>query len=192
MKRFLRIFVFSVALAAPLYPQEGGAQREAALEDRLFGWKLANFAILVAGLGYLVFKSAPAFFNARGEEIQQAIKDATGLKIDAEFRSSEMDRRMSTLSAEVQKLRDEAKAEMDRESARIDEETRNALSRIQEHTTREIEALRYQASLSARENAIQLATNLAVAQLRDHPERADQDQLIHAFTKDVLEGANER
>jgi F0F1-type ATP synthase membrane subunit b/b' len=188
MKRLLGLLVFSVALASPLHPQEGGAQREAALEDRLFGWKLANFAILVAGLGYLAAKSAPAFFNARSEEIQRAIKDATGLKIDAEFRSSEMDRRMSTLSAEVQKIRDEAKAEMDRESARIDVETRNSLTRIQEHTTREIEALRYQASLSVRDHAIQLATDLAVSHLRDHPERMDQDQLVHAFTRDVLGG----
>lgn len=189
MKRLLGLLVFSAALAAPLHPQEGGAQREAALEDRLFGWKLANFAILVAGLGYLVAKSAPGFFNARSEEIQRAIKDATGLKIDADFRSSEMDRRMSTLAAEVQKIRDEAKAEMDRESARIDLETRNALTRIQEHTTREIEALRYQTSLSVRDHAIQLATDLAISRLRDHPERMDQDQLIRAFTRDVLEGA---
>ena len=190
MRRLLGVLVFSAAMAAPLYCQERGPQHEAALEDRLAGWKLANFAILAAGLGYLIAKSAPAFFNARSEEIQRAIKEATGLKIDADFRSSEMDRRMSTLSAEVQKIRDEAKAEMDRESARIDEETRTALARIQEHTTREIEALRYQASLSVRDNAIQLATNLAVAQLRDHPERADQDHLIHTFTRDILEGAN--
>jgi F0F1-type ATP synthase membrane subunit b/b' len=192
MRRLLGVLVFSAVIAIPLYSQESGPQHEAALEDRLAGWKLANFAILVVGLGYLIAKSAPAFFNARSDEIQRAIKDATGLKIDAEFRSSEMDRRMATLSAEVQKLRDEAKAEMERESARIDEETRNALARIQEHTTREIEALRYQASLSVRDNAIQFATNLAVAQLRDHPERADQDHLIHAFSRDLLEGSNGR
>jgi F0F1-type ATP synthase membrane subunit b/b' len=189
MKRFLGVLVFSAALAAPLFAQEGGAQREAALEDKLAGWKLANFAILVAGLGYLVAKSAPAFFNARSEEIQRAIKDATGLKIDADFRLSEMDRRMATLAAEIQKIRDEAKAEMDRESARIDEETSNSLARIQEHTTREIEALRYQASLSVRDHAIKLATDLAVLHLREHPERMDQDQLIHAFSRDVLQGA---
>lgn len=189
MKRVLAMLVFSLALAAPTFPQEGGAQREAALEDRLAGWKLINFAILVAGLGYLVMKSAPGFFNARSEEIQRAIKDATGLKIDAEFRASEMDRRMAGLSAEVQKIRDEAKAEMDRESARIDEETRIALGRIQEHTTREIEALRYQAGLAVREHAIRLATDLAVAQLRDHPENLNQDQLIRAFTNDVLKEA---
>lgn len=189
MKRILGLLVFSAALASPLFPQEGGAQREAALEDRLAGWKLANFAILVAGLGFLIAKSAPAFFNARSEEIQRAIKDATGLKIDAEFRSSEMDRRMATLSAEVQKIRDEAKAEMDRESARIDDETRTALARIQEHTTREIEALRYQASLSIRDHAIQLATDIAVSHLRDNPDKLNQDELIHTFTKDVLKGA---
>jgi F0F1-type ATP synthase membrane subunit b/b' len=188
-RRLLGMLVFSIALAAPIRPQEGGAQREAAAEDRLAGWKLINFAILVAGLGYLVVKNAPAFFNARSEEIQRAIKDAMGLKMDAEFRASEMDRRMAGLAAEVQKIRDEAKAEMDRESARIDEETRTALMRIQEHTTREIEALRYQAGLAVREHAVRLATDLAVAHLKDQPESIDREELIHAFTTDVLREA---
>lgn len=188
-RRLLGMLVFSIALAAPIRPQEGGAQREAAAEDRLAGWKLINFAILVAGLGYLVVKNAPAFFNARSEEIQRAIKDAMGLKMDAEFRASEMDRRMAGLTAEVQKIRDEAKAEMDRESARIDEETRTALMRIQEHTTREIEALRYQAGLAVREHAVRLATDLAVAHLKDQPESIDREELIHAFTTDVLREA---
>ena len=61
MRRLLGILVFSAAIAAPLYCQERGPQHEAALEDRLAGWKLANFAILAAGLGYLIQQAEGVF-----------------------------------------------------------------------------------------------------------------------------------
>jgi F0F1-type ATP synthase membrane subunit b/b' len=189
IKRLTRLFLFTLVLLVPLYSQESGEQQEIAQEERVSGWKWANFAILAIGLGYLISKTAPAFFNARSEEIQKAIKEATGLKVEADFRSSEIDRRMATLAAEVQKMRDEAKLEMERESHRLDEETRTALDRVQQHTTREIEALRHQALLSVRDHAVHLASELAIAHLQDHPEEIDQDQQIHVFATQVLEGA---
>jgi F0F1-type ATP synthase membrane subunit b/b' len=192
MKRLLLIVVFGLAIVASAYAQaqsEGGAEQEVAAQQRVVLWKWLNFGILVAGLGYLVVKNAPAFFNARSEEIQKAIKDATGLKVEADFRSSEMDRRMATLSAEIAKLREHAKVEMERESKRVDEDTRVSLARIQEHTTREIESLRIQAGLAVREHAVRLASDLAVSHLRDNPGEVRQDELIHIFTGDVLKGA---
>ncbi|HEX6546801.1 MAG TPA: ATP synthase F0 subunit B, partial [Bryobacteraceae bacterium] len=154
--------------------------------EKLAGWKWANFALLAAGLGYLFVKKAPAFFNARTEEIQKAIKDAMGLRMDADFRSSEIDKRMATLAEEVQKLRAAAKADMEHEGRRIEAETRDALQRIHEHTLREIESLHQQAALAVREHAVRLATELAVTELRERPGQIDQNELIRAFSEDVL------
>lgn len=188
IKRSLRIVVFVAAVVIPLYSQqrESGAQKEEAETEKLSGRKWINFALLVAALGYLIAKKAPAFFNARTEEIQKAIKDATGLKIDADFRASEADRRMATLAQEIQKLREAAKADMERESRRIDAETLAALHRIQQHTTQEIESLRYQATLLVREHAVWLATDLAISRLRDRPEQIKQNELVHVFSANVL------
>lgn len=193
MKRLWLIAAFGLLIAAPgcaQEPGESGAEREEAQQQRVVIWKWLNFGILVAGLGYLIAKNAPAFFNARSEEIQKAIKDATGLKVDADFRASEIDRRMATLSAEIAKLREDAKAEMERESNRLDEETRVSLARIQEHTTREIESLRIQAGLAVREHAVRLASDLAISHLRDNPNEINQGDLIHSFAADILEGAH--
>src|SRR5689334_12413451 len=121
MKRWILLAFIALVSIVPCRAQESGARTEEAREQRVVFWKWINFAILAGGLGYLIAKKAPAFFNARSEEIQRAIKEATGLKVEADFRASEIDRRMATLSSEIQKMREEAKAEMERESLRIDE-----------------------------------------------------------------------
>jgi F0F1-type ATP synthase membrane subunit b/b' len=189
MKRWLGIALFCAATLAPLHARQiakGSEQLEEAENEKNAGWKWVNFGLLVLGLGYLAAKNAPAFFNARSEEIQKAIKDATGLKVDADFRSSEIDRRMATLGEEVQKLRSAAKTAMEREGARIEEETRVTLQRIHEHTLREIESLQRQTALAVREHAIQLATELAITELREHPEQIRQDELIRSFSQNIL------
>jgi F0F1-type ATP synthase membrane subunit b/b' len=188
LKRSLRTALFVLAFITPLYSQhrETSAQIEEAETEKLAGRKWINFALLAAALGYLIAKKGPAFFNARTEEIQKAIKDATGLKMEADFRSSEIDRRMATLAQEIQKLREAAKADMERESRRIDAETLAALHRIQQHTTQEIESLRHQAALMVRQHAVRLATDLAISRLRDHPEQIDHNGLVHFFAANVL------
>ena len=58
------------------------------------GWKWANFAILVIGLGYLIGKNLPPVFRSRTEEIQKGIVEAQAMKRDAEKRAAEMDARL--------------------------------------------------------------------------------------------------
>jgi F0F1-type ATP synthase membrane subunit b/b' len=188
MKRWLWIGLFVVVTLTPAYSAQiaKSERMEEAETEKLAGWKWANFALLVAGLGYFFVKKAPAFFNARTEEIQKAIKDATGLKMDADFRSSEIDKRMATLAEEVQKLRAVARADMEHEGQRIEAETRATLQRIHEHTLREIESLNQQAALAVREHAVRLATELAVTELRERPDQIDQNELIRGFSEDVL------
>src|SRR6185312_15413337 len=184
-----RLFLLAALSGAILVSASAQEQRSAhpyrnalqSNEDPLVIWKWIDFALLVGGIGYWAYRKGPAFFNARTEEIQRAIKDATGLKIEAEFRSSEVDRKMATLGAEIQRLREAAKAEMQKESQRIDEETRLAMERISDHTAREIDSLRRQAQLTLRQHAVQLAIDLATARLRDHVDAADCDRLIRSF-----------
>jgi F-type H+-transporting ATPase subunit b len=191
MKRLLLLAVFGAVSLAPLcsaqidHPEQA-AEEAGAGHDVTLKW--INFALLVAGLGFLIARKAPAFFNARTEEIQKAIKDATGLKLEADFRSSEIDRKIATLAQQVQGMRATAKSELEREQARIDSDTRAALERIHDHTLREIDAMQLHATREVREHAVRLATELAVTELREHPERIQQDALIRFFAADVLSG----
>lgn len=165
------------------------ARAEATEGHSLLTWKWINFCIMMAGLGYLAAKKGPAFFNTRSQDIQKAIEDATGLRVQAEFRSSEIDRRMATLSDEIAHLKELAKAEMENESARLERETLAALARIQEQATREIQSMHHQAELAVREHAVRMAFDLALVHLRENPEQMDQDQLVESFTGDLGRGA---
>ncbi len=168
MSRLLRLCCFA---ALCLFPALAAAQvptpQETAQLDVVTRWKIANTLIFVIGLGYLIAKYGPAFFNARSSEIQKAIQDATGLKIEAEFRSSEIDRKMAGLAEEVKKMRQHYAVEMDREHERFRQDTQAELTHIQHNVQAEIEALRLEATRNLRRHTAQLALELAERRLQD-------------------------
>jgi F-type H+-transporting ATPase subunit b len=153
-------------------------------------WKIVNFAIFAAALGFALVKYAPGFFNTRTADIQKAIKDATGLKMDADFRYSEVDKKMANLAGEVNKLRDQSKAEMEREHQRLLAQTQDELDYIKKGTAAEVDALRLEAVSHVRRHAAQLAFGLAEQRLRDRFAAADQQDLMHDFVNLVERGKN--
>jgi len=153
-------------------------------------WKLINFAIFAAGLGYALMKLGPRFFNARSADIQKAIKDATGLKIDADFRYSEIDKKMANLPAAVEKLKTEARAEMQRVHEHLLNETQEEEARIRAHTTAEIDALRDDGAHEVRFAATQRAFGLAEKRLSERFATADPEDMLHEFAHLVERGKN--
>jgi F-type H+-transporting ATPase subunit b len=155
-----------------------------------FIWKILNFAIFAGGIGYLIVKFAPSFFNARSADIQKAIKDATGLKMDADLRYSEIDRKMANLSGEVGKLRAESQAEMQREHERLRAQTREEIAYIQKSALSQIDALRGEGAVTLRLHATQQALAAAEARLRERFASADQKDLFSDFVRLVERGKN--
>jgi F-type H+-transporting ATPase subunit b len=177
--------VYSYSQETPQKDDSSSSSSESGGDENL-GLKWFNFAVLAAGLGYLAFKYAPAFFNARTDAIQKAIKDATGLKMDADFRSSEIDRKMATLSAEVSKLRAGADAEMRAEQERLAKETGQSLEQIRRHEAQEIASLEHTARLELSRHTAELAVAMAASRLRDRLTPADQEALVSRFAGQVL------
>ncbi|MBV9762408.1 MAG: ATP synthase F0 subunit B [Acidobacteriaceae bacterium] len=164
--------------------------QETVILDEVTRWKIINFALFLLGLGYLIAKFAPRFFNARSADIQKAIQDSTGLKIEAEFRSSEIDRKMATLSDEVKRLREEGDAEMQRAHERLQHETQLELEHIRNNTRNEIEALRAEAAVRVRRHTAGLAIDAAERRLRENFARQDQAPLLDDFIHLVERGRN--
>jgi len=191
-KRLLGIALFAslCLLPVPAFSQESPATGNSSSSSESgggedLGLKWLNFAILAVGLGYLVAKHAPAFFSARTEAIQKAIKDATGLKMDADFRASEIDRKMATLSAEISKLRAAAEVEMLAEQQRLTKETGQSLSQIQRHEAQEIASLEHNARLELRRHTAELAVSIAASRLRDSLTPAGHEALVGRFAGQV-------
>jgi F-type H+-transporting ATPase subunit b len=153
-------------------------------------WHLLNTAIFAIGIGWAIWKMAPAFFNARSADIQRAIKEATGLKMQADLRYSEIDRKMATLPEEVKRMREQSAAEMEREHRRRQEETAREIKRIENASTAEVEALRQEAIQAARQRTARSALQLAEARLAARVSGSSNDDLLRDFIHLVERGKN--
>jgi F-type H+-transporting ATPase subunit b len=170
--------VFAAALLA-----QGGQEVETG--DPWLVWKWANFLILAAGLGYLIRKHAPAFFQQRSQEIQQGISEATKTKQEAEARAAAIERRLASLESEIAKLRASAHQEIAAEGGRISRETVHRLQRIQAQSAREIELMSRAASAELRKYSAELALDLAQQRIRSRMTKETQDSLADKFLQDL-------
>jgi F-type H+-transporting ATPase subunit b len=146
-----------------------------------FKWHLVNTALFALGLGYFIWKSAPGFFNARSADIQRAIEEATGLKMQADLRYSEIDRKMATLPDEVKKMRDEARAALDREHERLRRETAHDLEHVRSSVAAEVEALQQEGIKSVRSYTLKSALELAEHRLRERAVGTAPEQTVQDF-----------
>ncbi len=143
------------------------------------------------GLGWAIWKIAPGFFNARSADIQRAIKEATGLKMQADLRYSEIDRKMATLPDEVKRMKEQSAAEMEREHRRRQEETaRETCGASKNMSTAEIEALRQEAIRGARQRTARSALQLAEERLAARVSGSSNDDLLQDFIHLVERGKN--
>jgi F-type H+-transporting ATPase subunit b len=195
LRRPLPVLVFCLGLlflsgSVHAVAQESQSQQqtdETAALDRVGKWKIINTAIFVAGMAWLIAKYAPSFFNARSSEIQKAIQDATGLKIQADFRYSEIDKKMANLAGEINKIRAEADLEMEREHKRIQHQTELEVERIHQSAPNEIEALRQEAADNLQLQTARLALELAEQRLQQRFAAGDPGNPVDNLLK-LIEG----
>jgi F-type H+-transporting ATPase subunit b len=164
--------------------REGAAQAEGS-GDKDVVWKWANFALLAAGLGYLMSKNLPVFFRSRTQEIQKGIAEAQEAKREAEKRATTMDARMGELGAEIERFREQAHAEMEREGARIRQETSNQVEKLQRQGEQEIESAGKAARRDLKKYAAELALDLAEQRIRTRLDAAIESGLVDDFLKEL-------
>lgn len=186
-RRLLEAVVFGVILfggATHAFAQ--GQEKEP--ENTLAPWRVANTVIFAVLVGYLIAKSAPKFFNARTADIQKAIKDATGLKLDAELRYSEADRRIASLAQEIQRMRDEYAQELEREHQRVRRDTEHQIDRMRQNVGNEIEAFRKDGMRQVRRRIAQAAITRAEQRLRERAGNTEDEALVQDFVHAVERG----
>lgn len=185
MRRAVLAAAFGLMLAALAFAQESGASGAAESGDPLLVWKWVNFAILAAGLGYLISKTAPAYFRSRTEEIQRALREATREIKDAEAKAADLDLRLASIQTEADNLRAQARAEMTVEGERIRAETERHLKRIQDQTSQEITLMARSARDDLRKYSAGLALDLAEQRIRSRITPGAQDGLVDGFVHDL-------
>jgi F-type H+-transporting ATPase subunit b len=189
MRRLILTIVMGLALAAYAVPQEPAGKIEPKYDaeqgDPWIWWKWANFLILAGGLGYLISKSAPAFFAQRSKEIKESLVEAAKAKQDAEAHSAAIEKRLASLSGEVENLRQGARAETTAEGERLGRETERHLRRIQQQAAQEMELMVNAARSELRKYAALLALELAEQRIHSRMTKDVQEELVDGFLQDL-------
>jgi F-type H+-transporting ATPase subunit b len=183
---FLFGTLFLVMAGSTAFAQQTATPGENSSEP----WKIANFAIFAMGLGWIIARYTPRFFSARSADIQKAIKDATGLKMDADLRYSEIDRKVAALAEQIKRLRDRNALQMEEVHTNILRETEQQIQHIHENAAVEIEALRGEAVQRARHQTAHHSLSLAEQRLEELLADSEPDYLFHEFLKTLHRGAN--
>jgi F-type H+-transporting ATPase subunit b len=189
MRRAILTPALTLALAFVAFSQENSLNPSAETGDPWIIWKWVNFAILVGGLGYLIGKAAPPYFQGRTNEIQGALKEAAREIKEAEMKAADLDRRFSGIQSEVGHLRDEARTVMSAEAGRIQAETERHLKRIQDQTAQEITLMARIARDELRKYSAGLALDLAEQRVKSRITADTQAGLVDGFLQDLRQRA---
>lgn len=148
-------------------------------------WKWANFAILAGVLGWLGAKHLGPFFTSRSAEIRNGIEEAQKVKVEAEARAADIEKRIGNLVAEVERMRGESREEISAEGARISAETAQQISRLQAQAENEIASSAKAATIELKVHAAALALKMAEQQIRGRMTPQTQDALVDSFVSDL-------
>lgn len=170
-----------VALVAlPAFGQEGGGQVEAPQ-----AWLVANFVILVAGLGWMIVKNGGPFLAARLKKIRQDIVQGEEARREAERQAAEVDARLANLDKEIAALRLESQKELENELERMRRKTAADRERVRVHANQEIAAAGKTARAELKRYVAELAIGLAERKIRLRMNAAAQDALISGFAENL-------
>jgi F-type H+-transporting ATPase subunit b len=170
------ITLFSFLLALPAYASDQSAD---SLQS--FIWPAVNLVILLAVLVYFARKPLQAYFEKRRSDIAGELQSSADELATAESTYAKWQRRMIDLEGELDEIRATSRQRAEAERERIIQDARATAERIQHDATIAIELELRRAREILREEATQLAIELAGERLSREVTEADRDRLIDEF-----------
>lgn len=177
------LLVFGAVLfAGAVQASEAGDGHEGestAVSDALF--QALNLAILLGVLIYFGRKPIVEFFSSRREQIARELKDAADLLAQAELRNSELQRRLVSLGSEIEGIREDSSRRSEEEAERILADARATADRIRRDAQAAVEQELRRAQSQLRDEAADLALEIAARKLNEQVSEADRDRLVDEF-----------
>jgi F-type H+-transporting ATPase subunit b len=173
----------AVLVASAVLAAEGGGHAVMKLEDILWemGIKVLDVAIIAFfGFKYLSKPIAQAMAN-RSEAVRAAVEEATAGRRAAEARRAEFQARAAGLEAEIEALRTQASADMERERNLLIEEGKTAAERIAQHARETIRQEVAKARAELHREAALVAVQLATANVKAQITEADQRRILDEY-----------
>jgi len=148
--------------------------------DGLF-YPTLNFVLLIGTLFVLTRKPIRAFFDARRDQIRGDIEAAAELKREAEERYSTWQRKLSDLETELAEIRATANERAELERERLLADARASAERIRQDAAHAVDQELRRAKSRLRDEAAELAVELAAGVLKDQVTAGDRSQLLDEF-----------
>ncbi len=182
----LAVMAAAVALASP----ESAGHGESHGGDPYVGYKWFNFAILAAGLGYLVMKFGLPALRGQQSSILKQLERAQKKAAEAERHTKAVEEKVAGLEREIEALKKEAAEVMAVEAREIEAETRRLLEKVDEQAQFEIASALDHAKKELRAMAVDLAIGMAEKRLAEEVSRGAQERLVDRFVRS-LDGARD-
>jgi len=140
-----------------------------------------NLAIILGVLFYFGRTPVREFFHSRREGIQTDLAEAAELLQAAEQRNAELQRRLVDLSSEVEEIREAATRRAEDESERILADARATAERIRRDASAAVDQELRRAQAELREEAADLALEIAATKLAENVSDGDRERLMDEF-----------
>lgn len=176
-------------LAAGLAHASGGEHKSQAEVLRETGWQAFNLVVILALLIHFGRKPVADYFASRRQGIQTQLSQAADLLSQAEHRNSELQRKLVDLTAELDSIREASNRRAEEEALRILAEARATADRIRRDAQAAVDQELRRAQSKLREEAADLALELASRKLQSGVNDADRDRLMDEFITRVEPGS---
>ena len=157
------------------------ASPAAAAEGAGLLWPTVNFLILATALVFFVRKPLLAYFADRRETIRKDLEEAARLKKEAEERYAQWQRKLTDLDNELASIRSTAEERVETERNHLLADAKAAADRIRQDAATAVDQELRRAQGRLRQEASELAVELASGMLRENVTGDDRDRLVDEF-----------
>lgn len=164
-------------------PAAGEAKGGESHEGRSAVFKWINFAILVAGLGYVLRKPLAQFFSDRSAAIEKSLSEGRKALEAAEAQLHAVELKLQNLEAEMAAFRASALKEMEEEHAHLRETAAQEAGKILDAVRVQMDVAGKQARLELRLHAARLAVEMAEQMIARRMDPPTQARLVSQFAE---------
>ncbi len=180
---------YLLLVTAVVFASSGGEEGHPSLL-KTYTPAILNFLILVALLVYMMKKmDIKGYFKKRTELIEQSLKEAREAKELAQKALAEVEERLKIKDKEMEEIMTAARESGEREKARLIEEGDRLKARILEQTQNNIAFEVKMAKESIKQEAVEVAMELAEKKLKDKLTKEEQMKLLEESISKI-EGKN--
>lgn len=174
-----------VALLLASGAQAAGGQDDDAGKVAEFIWQALNLALLIGVVLYFARRPLQNFFAERRRAIRERLEGSARLLDEAEARLAEWQDRLERLEGEVGEIRSTTQRLGEAERQRILAEARASAERTRRDAASAVDREVRRARTALREEASDLAVELAERLLRESVNQDDRNRLLEEFVERV-------